>query len=925
MAEPVDWSVNDVIAIASTDFNHNNSESRTIIAISSDNKTLTLCSPLKFRHYSQIETYDSVMFPMQAEVALLTRNILFQGSIDDISPSPSYGAHIMLHMQGTIGRISYTEFTNVGQGQIIGRYPMHFHLIKDASDSFVIGNSVHASFARIVAIHSTFFLTVQRNVGYRVYGHNYFIEDGIETNNLIENNLGISTLQIWTLLMSDTTATTYWISNPNNIIRNNRAAGGDWFGYWYQLENTVTGPSSNPDVCPNGVALGEFNGNIAHSFRNGLRINTYVPRTFPCIKEYHISNFQTNQWYAKNPPIHAVFKNFTSFKNWEYGLKAIGIGSLEFNNFLIAESRFGAMEIVQTNYTREDEAQVNGAIIVGLSKNPDPDTNRYLASFGISTPRTDFLLVNNVSFYNFFDRLAMYAIRSCTSCRLAVTGGKTTKFSSLKFTNVSKRIFWGGNRIEIFVDLDGSLSGTGSKGMLTPWYPHLDGVAECMKLDRSIFDNSIFCNSNIQLRSVMFTNVVPSSLRDATLRILRIPNLNYNLSLSNLQSYTFQGMPLAIPDKKYSWDAVFATGYLYNLHWEYGSLDFSNMMIYPSPVWKPTDKGIVFRFNYTSYREDYAISIMHWNGTVLNTTKYDPKNTTFHAVANDYIIGDYILDTNNKTLSLGINGLDNGTVQVNTIYCKLTCPVYNSTTTPKETFTRLWSNASMWPNGTLPQDGDVVLIPQTWNVQLDIDTANLARLMIDGNLFFDPTRKLSTLTSALIWVRLGNLTAGTPTTPFPNKIVINITGDANSPNLVIDNFLMPTSKKIVVTGSLGLYGVGNKFSYSRLASIANVGDKTITVNDNVDWNVGDQIVIPPTELNGSEYETKTIVAITNSKTITLDSPLSFFHYGDKEVTYTSSFGTVLDMRASVGLLTRSIKITVILLNFLYKNYLSVIF
>ena len=87
----------------------------------------------------------------------------------------------------------------------------------------------------------------------------------------------------------------------------------------------------------------------------------------------------------------------------------------------------------------------------------------------------------------------------------------------------------------------------------------------------------------------------------------------------------------------------------------------------------------------------------------------------------------------------------------------------------------------MWPNGTLPYDGDVVNIPQTWNVLLDIDTANLGRLIVDGNLFFDPTRNTSTLTAALIWVRLGNLTPGSPQTPFPNQILINITGDANSP------------------------------------------------------------------------------------------------------------------------------------------------
>ena len=126
-----------------------------------------------------------------------------------------------------------------------------------------------------------------------------------------------------------------------------------------------------------------------------------------------------------------------------------------------------------------------------------------------------------------------------------------------------------------------------------------------------------------------------------------------------------------------------------------------------------------------------------------------------------------------------------------------------------------------------------------------------------------------------------------------------------------------------MTGFLGLYGVRSQYSYSRLASVANPGDNTVTLVDNVDWNVGDQIVIPPTEKNGNQYESKTITSISNNQVITLDSPLSYFHYGDSGVTYTASFGTVLDMRAAVGLLTRSIQITVNI--FFSKKYIFIFF
>ena len=64
----------------------------------------------------------------------------------------------------------------------------------DIPDSFVKGNAVHHSFARVITIHAIHYLHISYNVGYRVSGHNFFIEDGIETQNVIEYNLAIGSL-----------------------------------------------------------------------------------------------------------------------------------------------------------------------------------------------------------------------------------------------------------------------------------------------------------------------------------------------------------------------------------------------------------------------------------------------------------------------------------------------------------------------------------------------------------------------------------------------------------------------------------------------------------------------------------------------------------------------------------------------------------
>ena len=123
---------------------------------------------------------------MRTEVGLLTRNVVIQGSADGIPNK--YGGHMMIHgmsNSNTVARIEYAEFAYCGQPIILGRYPIHFHMNGDVTGSYARGNSVHDSFARVCTIHGVSNLLVEWNVGYLAAGHNIFVEDGIETNNII--------------------------------------------------------------------------------------------------------------------------------------------------------------------------------------------------------------------------------------------------------------------------------------------------------------------------------------------------------------------------------------------------------------------------------------------------------------------------------------------------------------------------------------------------------------------------------------------------------------------------------------------------------------------------------------------------------------------------------------------------------------------
>lgn len=162
----------------------------------------------------------------RAEVAVLTRNILVKG--DDNSDSIQWGAHIMLHSPGqstSIGRLSYIECYLCGQAFNLGRYPIHFHLLGSIQKSYVKGCSIHHTFNRAVTIHAVKYFTVENNVAYHNMGHAYFIEDSIEQNNRIKGNLGLVTLPSSSLLDTDNTPATFWITHPTNYITGNHAAG----------------------------------------------------------------------------------------------------------------------------------------------------------------------------------------------------------------------------------------------------------------------------------------------------------------------------------------------------------------------------------------------------------------------------------------------------------------------------------------------------------------------------------------------------------------------------------------------------------------------------------------------------------------------------------------------------------------------------
>ena len=106
----------------------------------------------------------------------------------------------------------------------------------------------------------------------------------------------------------------FWITNPTNHFYGNRAAGSDFFGFWYEIKPNPDGNSATLDVCPMGNPLGLVTNNVAHSnMRFGLRIFILAPRLYPCLPTKNESD--PNDPWSYNPSVQAIYSNFTIYKN----------------------------------------------------------------------------------------------------------------------------------------------------------------------------------------------------------------------------------------------------------------------------------------------------------------------------------------------------------------------------------------------------------------------------------------------------------------------------------------------------------------------------------------------------------------------------------------------------------------------------------
>ncbi|WP_282147954.1 G8 domain-containing protein [Algibacter lectus] len=284
------WKVGDSIIILSSRINMNQAEVKTIKSISNNGKIIRLNSVLNFPHIGTAHSYTSPSnktwnADIRAEVGLLTKSIKIQGDAD--SEALNYGGHMMIHNNG-VAHVEDVELYKMGQKKQLGRYPFHWHLVEErGAGQYLKNTSIYRSYNRAITIHGTESTLVEGNFCVDHMGHGLFMEDGGERFNIIRNNVVAVTRKPAKgdeLTPSDNQFSTpqnaspssYWITNPNNIVTNNVAGGSDGTGFWFIFPDKPIQQSSGVDrlknLNPRGDKLGAFSGNTAHSNKNGFDI-----------------------------------------------------------------------------------------------------------------------------------------------------------------------------------------------------------------------------------------------------------------------------------------------------------------------------------------------------------------------------------------------------------------------------------------------------------------------------------------------------------------------------------------------------------------------------------------------------------------------------------------------------------------------------
>ncbi|KPP78019.1 fibrocystin-L-like, partial [Scleropages formosus] len=915
LRQAVTWRPGDQIVIASTGHRHsqNENEVKTIASMSADGRTLNLTEPLAYTHLGVTVTLsDGTIFEGRAEVGLLTRNIVVRGSnniewADTIQACPAgfntgefatqtcfqgrfgeeigsdqFGGCIMFHAPRpnenlAIGRLEYVEVFHAGQAFRLGRYPIHWHLMGNIQyKSYVRGCAIHQTYNRAVTIHNTHNLLVEHNVIYDIMGGAFFIEDGIETGNILQYNLAVFVKQSTSLLNDDVTPAAYWVTNPNNIIRHNAAAGGTHFGFWYRMHDQPDGPSYDPNICQKRVPLGEFFNNTVHS--QGWFGLWIFQEYFPMIDGHCYS------WI----PQPAIFRSLTTW-NCEKGAEWVNVGAVHFSNFLMVNNEKAGIESKRIiSWTVRGWGETGGALVQNSTIVGHMDElglgSSYCTSRGVILPLDDGMSILSTTFMN-FDR------PTCAAIGVTSIDGTCT-------------------------DRCGGWSKVGHK--VVPQSPLLDPSHCSQQAEWSVGFPGSECDSTVKFHRLVCNNPSPSSLNAKAILLTNSHGTSVVPYLKKLITHTMGWMALLPSSDSYNWyfngmefisdlsysaifygfkeeDYVIINHNMTQIPDRFLVVDNRNASTLPLNFSKnqngdwylnETTKTVYYMAACCMGKNSSPFLVRRMTSRLLQYTKVSQVSDTSVLPT---VSGKGAPNWRSSSVDLQVKDI---AVNFQMYHCFYKGCIPPSSPPATSTLPPVPSRKPV--NYVLTVLG-VLEIPDTMN-----DTSTTAKS--SAALY-----RSVVVNATYILIQGGTLIAGWPDNPFKGELRIILRGNHHTPEWPLTFGPNLGAKVLGVLGTLDLYGMPHSVYHTKLASTAPVGSNTLFLQDAVDWQVGDEIVISTTGYDPWQTETRMITAVsTSGLTLTLNQSLSYTHSGESfNVSGTKKSYT---LAGDVGLLSRNIKI-----------------
>ena len=967
LKEPTNWVSGETLVIANNDFDLNKTQELLISGVSNPTSAapvVSITNALLSNYYSAIETYtgtdgstDSV--DLRSEVALLTRNIVIQS--DANSANTEYGFHIIIADSNkkptepsSIARMSFIQLIRGGQAFQTGTFPINFNLIGNAKDSFIRGVSIMKSFNRGINLNGVNNLRLERNLLYDNKGCSIRLESSIERYNTISDNIVINTRKSNSLQQIDIEPASYLLSHPTNYIQNNLAVGSEGYGIWMEYNKQPTGAFLGHNLCPDQEVLGTFDNNISHS--NKL-IGFYI---------YPSYNPQCSPCKSDSIPLKATFNNLRSYSNNKEGFLFDEIGYCEFNGLQAVENLTTNIKINKViqlgsgKYNNQQSMPVfSNSIVIGTTSNLNTASVATRTKYGLILPRNGSIIIDNARFYNFAgsDSIAILSgFNNISTSDITNLTSVTTFVNYLKFDGtILNRINLYNSNMDIIADIDGSLAGSPPTtynvrpvvlikpvNWITSYKAHLDNkINSCSScvVQSSLGTNILVCSTavNQQVRSISFDNfnaglqiqmniigITGNKVTDDD--IVKLNNDIKLVSDSNditkaINSSIYPFNHLKNPS---GWIVTFITGCRYLVSFDTDNKEFKNLNIIRSREWESNDAPINIIYKY-SKAEIYEFTVMIKDNAIQPITDFTVVNQLQTPNINSRYGAGYH-DKENKAYYLRIDGNDNIS-STNLLVESWICPNQEldcspDITTPEGKIIKKWSKPRSWGEGNnrkVPVDGDDVIILSNWIMILDVPTADLNSLKIEGKLIFDENAVNVVLKSHNILItNTGILQIGSEEKPIVNKAKIILTGNESVGKITISENVTTFPKSLINLNKLIIIGK-NKAPYtSKLLNTIvqnSSNSKIIKVSPGLLWEAGDEVAITSTSENTKETELFSIIAynIENGE-LELSSIPKYNHIGylDSEIDILKENpldgGVNLDERAIVVMVSRTITI-----------------